>query len=492
MKPLTARIHRRQFLAAAAASTALAATGGCQSQPRSDGPPNFLVYMPDSLRADSLPCYGGRSNCAPTVDALARRSFVFDRCYAQSCWTKPSVASLFTGLTPRIHQSASTPWLAKEAFEISPRRLQPQLTSWAESMEALGYHTACFQTNPLIREEFDYDRGFDDFELTTSLRALDQAREVNHWIGEHGSDPFFLFVHQIDPHGPYRPYPADFLAAHDAFHHDVVDGISEKDFERIQAWNNAYEADAPIGDARGELPNLSPEANRYLRMLYEAQIRRADNALASILETLERIDQRDNTVIVFISDHGEAFGEHGMFFHGNSLHIEELQVPLLIQVPNQRRSVRVPEVTGLFDVYPTTVALAGGQPESGMMAQALLDADARLIAEPNRSIISELDSPGPENDIWSVSMIEKEGSIIRFGSYHEPVRRAAYDLTQDPMQQHPVEQAVLEASEEWQARLQRFEDQIGRHRSMALETGPPMTAEQPEGYEEELDALGYL
>jgi arylsulfatase A-like enzyme len=486
--------NRRQFLTGALASAAALTGVACSGRPSYDGPLNFLVYMPDSMRADSLGCYGGPSNCSPVMDELARNSFVFDSCYAQSSWTKPSVGSIFTGMTPRVHKAATTPWRAPEGDSVAPRMLRNQFTTWAESMQALGYRTACFQTNPHPREEFGYDRGFTDFFLEVNQQAAEQAGHVRRWLTENGGEPFFAFVHQIDPHGPYTPYASDFLETHGEPRHRVAEAVSKNDLERMAAWRQAYMPDHAdeMTAARRALSDMSTEGIRYLRMLYEAQIRRVDRALASILHQLEAQGLRDRTVVVVTSDHGEAFGEHGVFGHGNTLFLEELHVPLIVHVPNHGRETRVPAPVALYDLYPTCLALAGGQPDSELMAQSLLDDSGTLIVPPDRAIFAELDSPSSDGDLWGKTMIEDGRVTTQMMIHDKPELFMAHDLEADPLQQAPLPPQVLEESNGWQTRIEQFHRRVERHRKIAARLGPPETAVTPESYEEELQALGYV
>jgi len=488
--------NRRQFLQGAMAGAGALGAAACSAPPSLDldGPPNFLVYMPDSLRADFLGCHGGTSWCSPALDALAQRSYVFERCFAQCCWTKPSVASIFTGMTPQVHKSAVTPWRAPKGASVLPRMLHKQFTSLGEAMQQLGYRTACFQSNPHPREEFGYARGFDYFELEVNEKAPFQAMKVSRWLEQERSEPFFLFVHQIDPHGPYEPDAADFHETHGVTRREAIRTISKEDLDRVLSWQMAYKPENAnnMRSARRDLPGLSTAGNRYLQMLYEAQIRRADNAFGYLLQQLDEQGVSERTVVIFISDHGEAFGEHELFAHGNTLFMEELHVPMVIHLPGQHRGVRFRHVNALFDLYPTCVALAGGQPDSGLMAMPLLDSEGALIAERGRAVFAEWDSPGPQVDIWSNTMITADYSFVHHRAYENPEMFAGFDLKRDPGQLEYITRDKLEASFRWSRRLQKYHEQLERIRRKADRTGPPEMMKGDEAYEEELRALGYV
>lgn len=114
--------------------------------------PNVIVYLIDTLRSDHLGCYGYRKNTSPEIDAFARDGILFENAIAQSSWTKPSVASLFTGLAPLSRG------VHKRRRVLSAGGLTLQ-----EILQENGYRTAAFMGNRLLTEESGFSQGFDDF-----------------------------------------------------------------------------------------------------------------------------------------------------------------------------------------------------------------------------------------------------------------------------------------------------------------------------------------
>ena len=490
---MTTICNRRTFLAASVAGAAALGASGCTRRPALDGPPNIVVYMPDSMRADALGCYGGSPSCSPVMNQFARRSFVFEACYSQSNWTKPSVASIFTGMTPRVHKASVTPWRAPGGFEVEPRMLRDQFTTWAEAMQSLGYRTACFQTNPHPRDEFGFDRGFEHFRFEVSEGPDQQMLAFQKWIGESPGTPFFAFVHQIKPHGPYQPAAANFEAAHGIPRHEISLDLPPENARLISEWALGYEANSGVelSDAHNNLRELSPEGLRYFRMLYEAEIYGVDQAFATLLDTLEEHAMTDNTAVVLTSDHGEAFGERDYFGHGNFLFHEETRVPLLVHLPGQRRSVAVKSPVALFDLYPTAVALGGGQPSSDLMSKPLFDDTGALIAKPDRAVFAEMDLPTPDRDHWSQTMIQGKRSLMRMNIGEEETV-FGFDLARDPGQTKRLEMAQLEKSAHWRQMIDDLDRTIETHRKRAAESGPPEFSTRSDEYEEELRSLGYV
>ena len=161
--------------------------------------PNILVYLIDTLRADRLGVYGYDEPTSPNLDALAGDGIVFSHALAQSSWTRPSVASLFTGLHPRSHTVNSR-----------SDALPPTATTLASVLGAAGYETAAFVTNGNVSQDFGFDLGFDDFVYLGERDTREmhvQSDVVNDrvftWIeNRDGERPFFLYVHASDPHDP--------------------------------------------------------------------------------------------------------------------------------------------------------------------------------------------------------------------------------------------------------------------------------------------------
>ncbi|MFT7462289.1 MAG: choline-sulfatase [Pseudohongiellaceae bacterium] len=164
--------------------------------------PNVVVVLVDTLRADRLGAHGSQRNITPKLDALAAQSVVFSRAIAPANWTKPSVASLFTGLYPERHGA-----VASAARDQSHSALAPQLTTLAEVLGDAGFDTAAFITNPHINVAGQFDQGFGHF-VQPAETAVVLVNQAGTWLDERANDrPFFLYLHLIDPHSPYDPPP---------------------------------------------------------------------------------------------------------------------------------------------------------------------------------------------------------------------------------------------------------------------------------------------
>ena len=167
--------------------------------------PNVIVYLVDCLRADRVGAYGYARGVTPSIDRLASQAHVFERAFACAAWTKPSVGCLFTGLDAPRHGARTV-----------AAALDPQHATLASLLGAAGYTTAAFVANPVLEgKDFGYARGFDQY---VELAAEWQGKAVNNvdadaskitsaaipWIELNKDRPFFLYLHSLDLHYPYR------------------------------------------------------------------------------------------------------------------------------------------------------------------------------------------------------------------------------------------------------------------------------------------------
>ncbi len=331
----SARVLRR--LGAVCLTAAVALFGALALDRRTTRPtgPNLLIVLSDTLRRDHLGHYGYRRDTSPQLDRLARESRVFLNAFAQAPSTKPSVASLFTSRYPSQHGTLyNRSSLSRRHFTL------------AEILRQRGYRTAGFYENPVVSEVFGFAQGFaswtaDDRRYRATSQAMEPFDEaIDAWIERDARTPFFLYVHYIDPHSPYRA-PAGF----DRFFDPDYDGDVDGD---LSPW-------ADVTRFRED-----PRALEHLASLYDDEIRYVDSRFGRLIGTLRRLGRLDDTVVVFLSDHGEAFMEHGHLFHSQSVYAELIDIPLLVRYPGalppgeDRRPVShvdlLPTLLGLLDV----------------------------------------------------------------------------------------------------------------------------------------------
>lgn len=284
-------------------------------------PPNLMLIVLDTTRADHLGAYGYERQTSPVLDSLAKEHWLFRYAVSAAPWTPPSVATLFTGLYPVAH--GVMPPNSRELAREASHRLHEQHLTIAELLQQHGYQTSGITPNPWTKEEFGYHQGFERYQFLNrevagriskeGVAEIDRMAKVNR--------PFFLYLHYLDPHDPYTP--------------------PEK-YDRFSGPVSYREHD--------------PRTLKFVNA-YDGEILYMDAAIGSLLEHLKKRGLYDNTHIVIVGDHGEQFKERGHLGHGFQLHNEEIHVPLIVKAPGGGRTIDYTVST--VDVFPTLVELAG-------------------------------------------------------------------------------------------------------------------------------------
>ena len=438
------------------AAIALATSIACG--PRETTRPNVLLVSIDTLRPDHLGCYGAPSSPSPAIDALCRESLVFDQAIAHAPSTLPSHASMLTSLLPQHHGAS-----------FSERRpLAEDHLSLAETLQAAGYRTASFNDGGQVGKVWGLDQGFDVYESGDSDRFAPIVERALGWLDREvvGEDaPFFLFLHTYEVHHPYTPAPEDVATLEERRGLASYEGwlgptVGVKELRRInQGWIELDAAD-----------------RQYVETTYDAEILAMDRAFAKLVTGLVERGLWEETVVVFTSDHGEEFGEHGkMGWHAHTLYDELLKVPLVVKpaAPDADgwagRRMR-PQVR-LIDIAPTVLALAGLEIPSAFAGRNLRP----VVAGEDTSTpyaVAKRDSPG-----------DTAPTAVR-GNRWKLYRNRLFDLQADPGETLDVASGHYEVVE----RLQT-------ERARLSAGGPEAEAERIEfdrATRERLEALGYL
>ena len=365
-------LHRRLPLLAGALAT-LSAAGGvawniymrtreasalAAAAPPSSGAPNILLLILDTVRAWDVGAYGYDLPTTPTIDSLSREGIRFQHALATAPWTLPSHASIFTGRYPH---ELSAGWSTA---------LDGDAPTLAERLGTAGYATGGFVGNLIYTARiYGLDRGFMHYgdypvtpafafaestlgrELMVRWRALThRVRDPWHkdgalvtdeflaWQSRLGGRPFFAFLNYFDAHSPYQP-PAPF----DTMFLGREPRTRQEEFA-------TYPDSATIRD---------------LHLAYDGGLRYIDSQIRRVLDALQARGVLGNTLVIVTADHGEAFGEHDVLTHGNSVYLPQLQVPLVIALPG--RAVRdsvVQEPVTLRDLAATILESVGARAEA--------------------------------------------------------------------------------------------------------------------------------
>ncbi len=432
------------------------------SLPSSPRPPDLFVYLIDALRADRLGAYGGRRGLTPRIDAFAASALLCERAVAQAPWTRPAVATVFTGLGPLRH-----------GVTTLDDRLPEAAVTLAERLRAAGYRTAAFSTNAHLAEATGFAQGFDLFaELPRQTGAEEVGRRALAWLdAQPPGAPVFVYLHALEPHAPYTP-PADLRAR-------FAPGVRPRAGTRAGV-EAAYAA-------RG-----AERARRVadLERLYDAEVAAADGAFGALLDALAARRRLDGALVALLADHGEAFDERGALGHAHDLHAETLRIPLIVKVPRQRAGRRLAVLAQQLDVVPTLLATAGLGP-----APELPGADlARLADDLARLAAAGDDTPWRERPAFShLSYEGRRGIAVTAGGWKliQPLPVAAgrrprlFDVEADPGERRDLADANP-VRRSWLAALARGE-------LLAARGGlRPERAAMDEETRRALAALGYL
>jgi arylsulfatase A-like enzyme len=296
--------------------------------------------------------YGYSRGASPRIDAFAASAVVFDRAYAQSPSTKPSMASLFTSVLPSQHGAI-----------FNEHALAQRFVTLAEVFEAAGYETAGFTENPMVSAEFDFDQGFGSYAVyparhgNSRIAADDFDQAVHDWLGKNAQREFLLYVHYVDPHSPYWPPPA-------------YRGRFAKTPGPAGKGLNVNSASA--GDVDEAIAK------------YDEEISYIDDRFGGLLDRLQELGITDQTIVVFLSDHGEEFGEHGHFHHSHSVYAELIDIPMIMSANHRMRAGPRNEPVQHIDLLPTLLDLTGIATAGTDLTEGL-ETGGQSLADSNRS-----------------------------------------------------------------------------------------------------------
>lgn len=402
--------------------------------------PNVLLVLVDTLRSDRL-----TPEIMPRLSELRGSSISFDDCWATASWTLPSVTTLLTSNHGGQHRA----WL-------NDQTLGPGIDTLGEAFQRAGYRTAAFTGGIFVSQTFGLDRGFQVFDSSGGGVEGVVAR-AEEWLGRAGAEPWFLLVHTYEVHAPYAP-PEEV----EAEIHGRYPGVAGDRPPEPQAFYD----------------DVGPETIGLLSELYDAEARFTDDVLGAFLDRLG--DEALNSMVVAVtSDHGEEFGEHGLFGHTDTLYTEQLSVPLFVRLPaGARGGERVSTPVSHLDFAPTLLDAAG-----------LRDAVPRSFV--GVSLLSQ-ESPSPlfasrnSEEVGALYSLRADGWSLIEGSYFHPRKESGrpelYDMRIDRDQQN--NRAVAGSLEELWERLDKYIDVYGRARAMPR-------AVESEAVMNEMRAMGY-
>ena len=415
--------------------------------------PNLIIYLIDTLRADRVGASRAGQPLTPHIDAFGRTATVFENAIAQAPWTRPSVASIFTGLGPLAH-----------GVQKTDQKLPPEAVTVAELLHAAGYGTAAFGTNWHVHKQSGLIQGFAHFDFSDRAPSDQINERVLRWLDTRPQPPFLLYVHALDPHAPYTPPPE----YRERFAPDAPPEAGDIFYLKRIYRSSGSEQQRLIA----ELPPL-----------YDAEVAFNDHSFGAFLDALRRRGLYDRSLIVLVADHGEEFNEHGALGHANNLFNETLDIPLIVKWPGQREGERVRSLAQHVDLLPTLLRAAGLQVPQGLPGLDLAQIAASgedPDALSGRRATSHLRYRGREG----ISVVHAGWKLIHpltreLAEASQLYRRTDRAERTDRIHDHPVRAGWLES-------LVRLEQERSRSGLKA------QTYEMDEETRKALEALGYL
>ena len=320
--------------------------------------PDIFLYVVDALRADHLGCYGYERDTSPNTDRFAEENTLFVNAYAPASWTRASGASIFTGLLAKHHRTMTR----NDALPDS-------LVTLAEFLQEQGYYTIAFVGNGNLNAKLGFGQGFDkyrgffrqDYPVTMLVPADELVDHASRFLARYtrkaSRAPLFMLVWTMDPHDPYAPKES------------VKDMFGIDQYQAVDTYPLEFLRNVRSGKRR-----LTKSEANYVETRYDQEIYFNDISFGDLLDAFKRLGVYDDAMIIFTSDHGEEFFEHGGVGHGLTLYNEQVKIPLIVKAPQLAPGREMKRVQ-LTDIYPTVADVLAGEPPYTLDGRSLFADD---------------------------------------------------------------------------------------------------------------------
>ncbi|UPW00317.1 sulfatase [Halorussus gelatinilyticus] len=481
---------------------------------------NVILLVFDTLRADALSCYDRAFPVETTAfDRVARRGTVFENAFAVGPWTPPSHGAMFSGRYP-----------SDTGFDGAWPTMPESVPLLAEWFSDRGYRTYGIPGPAKMGSATGLDRGFDEYyevyEEVAKRPSLDYLRQLvtdplirrdflrlagagndyyseikfdrlREWLAD-APEPFFAMANLTTVHSPYdppRPYKRaatpELSRPRFGLAEELLDAPCEFDDPEIRderLFDAADGADATSIALRyfEDDEYVSDAELDVLREWYAASLRYLDDRLGAFLDWLDRQGLADDTLLVLTSDHGELFGEHGGFYHGDFLYDEVTRVPLVVSGPGVPAGERRTDLASHIDLFATLCDLCGlDAPETD---------GSSLLGDARRDAVFAAKAPSDERDAEAASEVSEE-TLREFEVGRKSIRTDEYRFElrsdgEEVLYELPGEAVVSDPDEAVVAPLrERLAATLGESFDGAESA---TDAEYSAGVERNLRELGYL
>ncbi|MCB9898254.1 MAG: sulfatase [Planctomycetes bacterium] len=377
--------------------------------------PNVLIWLVDTLRADHLSTYGYERETSPNLTAMAGRGVLFEQAFVHSNWTQPSVTSLLSGCYPPTFSDRFTS-VVPEGLVMAP-----------EWFGEHGYSTAGMTVTMATAERYGFGRGFRVYEELDAredpgarkLRkgpAFDADKLVDavaQWFDHRweSDKPFFVYLHSVDPHAPYESHP-DVFPSYAGPYDGPIDGGAQT-----------------IQDALNSGYDFTDADKQHMQDLYDDEVRFNDHELGALFDVLRERGLLDDTLVVFVADHGEEFWDRRTHGHGHrNLFAELTHTPLVLSWPDGLpHGARIDGLMRGIDLFPTLVELAGLPPVPGTDGSSLASIVRAGGSLAGRDTVHYAHRAKVDFDVMSIRTPE-----LFYQADPDGITTGLYDLARDP------------------------------------------------------------
>ena len=367
---------------------------------------HIFIWMVDTLRADKVHVFNPKTRVeTPNYDAFAADATRFAWAQVPGTWSLPSHASLLTGVYPPVHKATS-----------ADAKLSKEVAFIAEDLKKKGFKTAMFSSNGYVSAKWGFQRGWDAYRNFIRENLPNGAdylwKTAKTWVLQNKKRSEFAYLATVDPHVAYTP-KAEFLKKY---------------------WNKPYKGPlkpaltgVQLGSIGAGKLKINDNDKAYLEALHDGEITQSDNSFATFIADLKAADLYDRSVVVVVSDHGDEFGEHGRFGHGQSVYQELTHVPLIIRAPGRMPVGKVVRAdVEIMDLYTTVLDLAGVVPGERIQGTSLVPLAWDEVGQTPRAALT-IDG-----------QISRGLKVARYRLVATSGRLELYDETEDPREQKDV------------------------------------------------------
>ena len=418
--------------------------------------PSILIITVDALRADHLGCYGYAKNTSPNIDRLIGGGLRFERAWTPEPLTGPAMCSMVTGLYPHQHGASRNGLRMQEGLSSLPKILARNgyataaiVGTWTlkDNLTLLGEHFETYGERLSRRRWFGI--------LNSESTCEDVTDDALDWLEEgtgKGEDaPFFLWVHYIEPHAPYR------------FHAEYAERLGVNDDQLKK------------------------------RDRYDTEIAAVDASIARLMAGVRKTVDESELLVVLTSDHGESLGEHDYWGHGRYIYEPSLRIPLGIAWKGHIPSATVAAQATLLDIAPTVLALAGVKAPDGLLGTNWAETALDGAPVPERAHCYQAHRGAVHGGTHDSDRKRSKGLLlvgIVDGDRKEiltlnPQGRELYDLVADPGELKNLAAVQSQPSDQLLACLAEVTSGFGNLDRLSTQKLDAETVEQ-------LRALGYL